>query len=184
MDYNLNLKQIRLVVGVVTSAYRIRDGIWAEIGRMSPQLPQVRVYSIKINHVSWHNDIQYGWIQSDGNVDESSKTYFKTRVRFLFRYRLFMTCTPREWTFAKETCWYWTWTYFHALARLSIFAQIINVFYGYLLPPYEYNKITAIQFFIGGKMYNEQWQNVPHKDRVSCMYRTLRGVRCENHTLR
>ncbi|KAL4228097.1 hypothetical protein ACF0H5_013532 [Mactra antiquata] len=27
-------------LGVVTSAYRIRDGKWTEIGRMSPQLPQ------------------------------------------------------------------------------------------------------------------------------------------------
>ncbi|XP_021359355.1 peptidylglycine alpha-hydroxylating monooxygenase-like [Mizuhopecten yessoensis] len=27
-------------LGVVTSGYRIRDGVWTEIGRMSPQLPQ------------------------------------------------------------------------------------------------------------------------------------------------
>jgi len=37
----LNRHLSALISGVVTSGYRVRDGEWTEIGRMSPQLPQV-----------------------------------------------------------------------------------------------------------------------------------------------
>lgn len=33
---------VTVTSGVVTSGYRVRNGEWREIGRMSPQLPQVR----------------------------------------------------------------------------------------------------------------------------------------------
>ena len=43
------------VVGEVVSGYRVRDGEWNEIGRMSPQKPQVHYKLNVLKHLNISN---------------------------------------------------------------------------------------------------------------------------------
>ena len=61
-EHRFKLESYGMSLGEVVSGYRVRDGDWAEIGRISPQLPEM-FYNVQNEDLTIESgDILVSWI--------------------------------------------------------------------------------------------------------------------------